>query len=284
MTGAAVKSGEAFMRGRRAGISGFWTRRRQRAATGVVGLLMFLAAWQVSVPLVGMSEFFYPSPIQVFRSFVELVEKGILPVYLVDSLWRYLVSVSIGTVIGVALGVALGLSPLASRIFGPFINFLYAIVEGAWIPLFVVWWGYGFKVILVLLVYIIVFPVLYNTMLGVRTVPQVYLNAARSLGAGRKGVLTQVILPAAMPHILTGFRVGAGFAFRGLIFAEMLAAKTGIGYLIYEGVSSQNTARTIVGMICMGLIWLIIDAMYLKPLESATVQRWGLLVTAEKTT
>jgi ABC-type proline/glycine betaine transport system permease subunit len=169
-----------------------------------------------------------------------------------------------------------------TRVFGPFINFLYAIVEAAWIPLFVVWWGYGFKVILVLLIYIIIFPVLYNTMLGVRTVPQIYLNAARSLGASRLALLTHVILPAALPNMITGFRVGAGFAFRGLIFAEMLAANTGIGYLIYEGVSTQNTARTIVGMICMGLTWLVMDTMYLRPLESATVERWELVVTAEK--
>ncbi len=259
-----------------------WLRRRQRVFKGLLGLLLFLVAWQLSVLFIGLSEYFYPSPLRVFWSFVDLLERGILPVYLVDSLARYLIAISIGTAIGIALGLALGLSPLLYRLFGSFVNFLYAIVEGAWIPLFVVWWGYGFKVILILLIYIIVFPVLYNTMLAVRTVPQTYINMARSLGGGRIQVLTQVILPASLPGILTGFRVGAGFAFRGLIFAEMLAAKTGIGYLIYEGVSTQNTARTVVGMICMGLIWLLIDAMYLKPLTSATVERWGLVVTADK--
>jgi ABC-type nitrate/sulfonate/bicarbonate transport system permease component len=75
--------------------------------------------------------------------------------------------------------------------------------------------------------------------------------------------------------------VGAGFAFRGLIFAEMLAAKTGVGHLIYEGVSNQNTARTIVGMICMGLMWLFIDNVYLKPFERATIERWGVVVVPE---
>ena len=72
-------------------------------------------------------------------------------------------------------------------------------------------------------------------MVGVRTVPQVLVNAARSLGAGRWQVLREVILPSALPNIITGFRVGAGFAFRGLIFAEIIAAKSGIGYLIFEG-------------------------------------------------
>jgi NitT/TauT family transport system permease protein/taurine transport system permease protein len=81
--------------------------------------------------------------------------------------------------------------------------------------------------------------------------------------------------------MITGFRVGAGFAFRGLVFAEMVAAKTGIGFLIFEGAANQETARTIVGMIIMGLAWLFIDNVYLKPVERATVERWGLVITAQ---
>jgi NitT/TauT family transport system permease protein/taurine transport system permease protein len=217
----------------------------------------------------------------VARAFADLWRKGILLVYVEDSLLRYLGSVALGAALGLALGLAVGLSRVLSRLLGPFVNFLYAIVEGAWIPLFVVWWGYGIKVILVLLVYIIFFPMFHNTMVGVRTVPQVYVNATRALGARPWQVVAEVILPAALPSIITGFRVGAGFAFRGLIFAEMLAAKTGVGYLIYEGVSVQNTSRTIVGMICMGALWLFIDNVYLKPFERATVERWGVVVTPE---
>jgi ABC-type nitrate/sulfonate/bicarbonate transport system permease component len=258
--------------GLRAGV-----RRRAAALKGALGLLALLLLWQLSVPLVGMSEYFYPSPLRVLQSFIELTEKGILPVYLLDSFLRYLGSVAIGAMLGLVFGLAIGLSPFLSRLLGPLINFLYAIVEGAWIPLFVVWWGYGLKVIVVLLVYIIFFPMLYNTIVGVRTVPQVYVNAVRALGASRWRVIVEVILPAALPSIITGFRVGAGFAFRGLIFAEMIAATSGIGYLIYQGASSGDTARTIVGMICTGLMWLFIDNCYLKPFEQATIERWGVV-------
>ena len=163
----------------------------------------------------------------------------------------------------------------------PFINFLFAIVEVAWIPIFVIWFGYGFKTILIALVCVVFFPLLYNTLVGARTVPQVFINAARSLGATRLQLVRDVILPAALPNIITGLRVGAGFAFRGLIFAEIIAAKTGIGYLIFEGASTQQTARTIVGMIVMGLLWLFLDQCYLKPVERITVERWGSVTTAE---
>jgi NitT/TauT family transport system permease protein/taurine transport system permease protein len=255
--------------------------RSGRLGKRTAGLLLILVLWQLSVPLVGLSDYFYPSPVTVARASAELIRKGILPVYVSDSLARYVGSVVVGGLLGLLLGLAVGLHRTLARLLGPFVNFLYAIVEGAWIPLFVVWWGYGLKVIVVLLVYIIFFPMFYNTMIGVRTVPQVYVNAARALGARPWQVVAEVILPAALPNIITGFRVGAGFAFRGLIFAEMLAAKTGVGYLIYEGVSVQNTARTIVGMICMGLMWLVIDNVYLKPVERVTIERWGVVVVPE---
>jgi NitT/TauT family transport system permease protein/taurine transport system permease protein len=255
--------------------------RRGRLLRGAAGLAGILVLWQLSVPLVGLSEYFYPSPLRVGRAFLDLVWKGILPVYVGDSLLRYAGSVAIGTGLGVSLGIAVGLHRGLARLLGPFVSFLYAIVEAAWIPLFVVWWGYGIKVIVVLLVYIVFFPMFYNTMVGVRTVPQVYVDAVRALGARRRQVIAEVIVPAALPSILTGFRVGAGFAFRGLIFAEMLAAKTGIGFLIYEGVSNQDTARTIVGMLSTGALWLAIDNAYLKPFERATIERWGVVVAAE---
>ena len=144
-----------------------------------------------------------------------------------------------------------------------------------------IWWGYGYTTILISLSYVIFFPVLYNTLLGVRSVPQVYIHAAQALGANRWQVLGNVILPSALPSIITGFRVGAGFAFRGLVFAEIISAKTGIGFMIFEGTTYHETARTVVGMIVMGLAWLFINNFYLKPLERATVERWGLITTAE---
>jgi ABC-type nitrate/sulfonate/bicarbonate transport system permease component len=253
-----------------------------RALKGAVGILALLLLWQLSVPLVGLEPYFYPPPTDVLDAFVDLLRKGILPVYLADSVGRYAAGVAIGTVLGIAAGVAIGLSRTASRIFSPIINFLFAIVEVAWIPIFVIWWGYGIKTILIALVYVVFFPILYNTLLGVRTVPQVFINAALSHGASSLQVIREVILPAALPNIITGLRIGAGFAFRGLIFAEIVAAKTGIGYLIFEGASTQQTDRTIVGMIVMGLLWLFLDQCYLKPIERLTVERWGTVTSAER--
>jgi len=257
-------------------------RRFGRMLKGCAGVFLLLALWQISVPLVDLGPYFYPAPTDVGAAFVDLVEKGILPVYLVDSMARYTAGLGIGALLGVACGVLVGLNRRASLALSPLFKFLFAIVEVAWIPIFVVWFGYGPKTIVLALIYVVFFPVLYNTLLGVRTAPQVLVNAVRSLGASRLQVLRLVILPSALPGIITGLRVGAGFAFRGLVFAEIIAAKTGIGYLIFEGTQSQQTARTIVGMIVMGLLWLGIDQFYLRPVERATIERWGLTVDAEQ--
>lgn len=244
---------------------------------GVAGFVIAIAAWQISVAALGLPERLYPSPAAVFRSFVDLIEKGILPVHIADSLQRYVSGVALGTVIAVFLGVLFGLNRFVARMMLPLVNFLYAIVEVSWIPLFVLWFGYGPKVILLALVYVVVFPVLFNCLVGVLSVPQVYINAVRSLGATRFQVIRQVILPAILPNFMTGFRVGAGFAFRGLVFGEVIAAQTGLGFLIFEGAGMQDTARTVVGMICMGVLWLFFDRTYLRPLERATLERWGMI-------
>lgn len=255
-----------------------------RFAKGATGVALLLAAWQISVPLVGLGPYFYPTPLDVVAAFGDLIRKGILPSYLADSLARYLTGLTAGACLGIALGVLIGLNRRASLMLSPLLKFMFAIVEVAWIPIFVVWFGYGVKTIVLALIYVVFFPVLYNTLLGVRTAPQLLVNAVRSLGASPLQVLRLVILPSALPGIITGLRVGAGFAFRGLVFAEIVAAKSGIGYLIFEGTESHQTARTIVGMIVMGLLWLAIDQFYLRPFERATIQRWGLTVDAEQRT
>ena len=257
------------------------TRSAARFVKGALGLGLFLAAWQISVPFVGLPAFFYPPPSAVWAALVELIEKGQLLVYIFDSLYRYGLGVAAGTLVGVVAGLAVGLSPLFSRLLGPSINFFYSLVEVAWIPLLVLWFGLSMTTILVTVAIVVVWPVLFNTVAGIRSLPPVYVNAALSLGASRAAILNDVILPGALPSMLTGFRVSAGFGFRALLLGELIAAKSGIGFLIFDSAANLQTARTVVGMITMGLMWLFIDNMYLKPFETATVRRWGVLLTAE---
>jgi len=252
-------------------------RRHMPLILGIAGFAIVIALWEISALAFGLSVRLYPTPLSVLHTFVDLIRKGILPVHVTDSLARYVSGVAIGTVVAVVLGVLFGLNRFVARMMLPLVNFLYAIVEVSWIPLFVLWFGYGPKVILLALIYVVAFPVLFNCLTGVLSVPQVYVNAVRSLGATRAQVIRQVILPAILPNFMTGFRVGAGFAFRALVFGEVIAAQTGLGFLIFEGAQMQDTSRTVVGMISMGVLWLFFDRVYLRPLERATLERWGMI-------
>ncbi|WP_018013068.1 ABC transporter permease [Sinorhizobium medicae] len=252
-----------------------WISRAQRR--GTAGILAVLLLWQISVWIIDLPPYFYPAPRDVLAAFGELIRNGILIEYLADSSWRYAVSVGTGLSLGIIFGLLIGLSGFWSRPLGSIIRFFYAIVEVAWIPLLVIWIGYGFPTILIAISYVVFFPVLYNTLTGVQTIQPVLINAVRTLGASRFQVLTSVILPAALPNIMTGLRVGAGFAFRGLIFAEMIAAGSGLGFLIFDGASTRQTDRVVVGMIMMGLLWLLMDRLLLRPIERATIERWGLV-------
>ena len=244
---------------------------------GTLGVVSILVAWQFSVWVIALPAYFYPAPKDVFSAFIELMQKGILLEYLSDSAVRYSFSVATGVGFGLTFGLLIGLSRFWSRLLGPIINFFYAIVEVAWIPLLVIWIGYGFNTIVIAIAYVVFFPVLYNTLTGVQTVKLVLINAMQTLGATRWQVLVTVIIPSALPNIITGFRVGAGFAFRGLIFAEMIAAGSGIGFLIFDGSTTRQTDRVVVGMIMMGVMWLLIDRLLLRPVEQATIVRWGLV-------
>lgn len=258
-----------------------FTRRTQKVLKGGIGIGLFFLAWQIGSSLSSAGSYFFPKPIDVFNAFVELTRKGILEAYLIDSLGRYMAGVALGLAVGLIAALLLGLNKYIARIFTPIVSFFYAIVESAWLPIFVIWFGYGITTILTLLVYVVAFPILYNTLAGIRAFPPTYINAAKTLGGSRLQIITNVILPGLLPNIITGFRVGAGFAFRGLIIAEAIAATSGIGFLIFDGAANQQTERTIVGMIVMGTLWLLIELFYLQPFEKATVQRWGLIISAE---
>jgi NitT/TauT family transport system permease protein/taurine transport system permease protein len=102
-------------------------------------------------------------------------------------------------------------------------------------------------------------------------------HAAASLGAKGWRLLTQVILPGALPNIVTGIRTGLGFAWRGLIAAEMIATNVGLGYMLFLARDFYKTEVIVLGMIVIGLIWLVIDRLVLAPLERVTIERWGLV-------
>ena len=179
-----------------------------------------------------------------------------------------------------ALGIAMGVSPAVSGFLTPPLRFFSVLAGIAWIPVASLWFGYGFGAITFVIFNAVFFIVTYNTLLGVSTIPMQVRNAAASLGAGRWAMLTEVLLPGALPNIVTGIRTGLGFAWRGLIAAEMIATNVGLGYMLFVARDFYKTEVIVLGMIVIGVLWLLLDRLLLAPIERATSERWGMVQRA----
>jgi taurine transport system permease protein len=264
-----------------------WSHRLQRlwvratvAWPGLKSILPFmplLFGWWLVVELEIFPRAFLPGPVDVAYSFVSLVYKGILPDYLADSVVRLLVGTGVGVAIAIPLGVLIGMSRRASTALWPPLLFFQAIGDIAWLPILLIWFGFGLTTMTVVIVYTVLFPVILNTVLGIRSVSPELARAAQSLGASRARVVWEVMLPGALPNIMTGLRNGLGYGWRALIAAEIIVGTSGIGFLMFDARRAGSVVEILLGMIVLGLLWYAVDAWILAPIERATGQRWGMV-------
>ena len=201
-----------------------------------------------------------PSPWHVFLRWLKYLETGELLHDAASSLYRIVVGFLIGTALALPLGLAMGVSKTAYAFLNPVLQVLRPIPPIAYIPLAILWFGLGNPPAFFLISLGAFFPVLMNTVAGVRSVDAIYIRAARNLGSDGRSLFLRVILPAATPHIMTGIRVGFGVAFIVVIVAEMIAVNNGLGYRILEAREYFWSDKIIAGMITIGLVGLAIDS------------------------
>jgi taurine transport system permease protein len=247
------------------------------AARVLAPFAAFVAIWALYVRIFHVSQDVVPSPLAVFGAFRDAIAEGILTVYAGDTIRRILVAAASGAVVGVAAGFVVALNDGIAEIALPVIRFLQSLSGIVWLPLFIVWFGFSDKTIVVAVWYTLFFPVLFNTMIGVKTVPRVYRNAILTLGGDWRRVVSDVLLPGATPYIVGGIRIGAAFGWRALIAAEIVVGAGGLGYFIFKAEAFHLTARIVAGMIAIGTLWYLSDYFFLRPLEEATIERWGLV-------
>ncbi len=197
---------------------------------------------------------------------------GELPSDAASSLYRVGMGFLIGTGLALVLGLAMGASNAAYAYLNPVLQLLRPIPPIAYVPLAILWFGLGNPPAFFLISLGAFFPVLMNTIAGVRSVDAIYIRAARNLGASRMTLFFRVIVPAATPHIMTGIRVGFGVAFIVVIVAEMIAVNNGLGYRILEAREYFWSDKIIAGMITIGLLGLGIDALLAR--LSKYLLRW----------
>lgn len=253
------------------------THRLYSAIKFALPLLILLIFWEFCVQFFQVNARVFPSIEAVFKAGLEAINDGSIFNHIAASLGRVAVGTLLAVLVSIPLGVAMGLNPIVSDFLSPLFRFFSVLAGIAWIPIATLWFGYGFGAITFVIFNAVFFVVTYNTLLGVASIPMPLRNAAASLGANGWTLLTQVILPGALPNIVTGIRTGLGFAWRGLIAAEMIATNVGLGYMLFLARDFYKTEVIVLGMIIIGLIWLAIDRLILAPVERATIERWGMV-------
>jgi NitT/TauT family transport system permease protein len=220
----------------------------------------------------------FPSLEQVAATIARLTAEGILPHHAALTVYRLAAGFAIAAVVGIALGIAMGRWRRAEAFLLPLVSIGAPIPGLAYAPLFLLWFGLGDSGSIVLVAFVSAFSVTLNTWTGVKAVKEIWVRAARTMGADERRLFRHVILPGAAPYILTGLRLALAQAWRILVAVEMLAAVPwGLGWLIFGAREFLNTDAMLAGIVMIALIGVSLDKLVFEPIERYTVVRWGMM-------
>jgi NitT/TauT family transport system permease protein len=240
--------------------------------------LLLAAVWE-AVALAGIfPPKLFPPLGTVFGTLASLSVEGILWAHTQATLLRLTLGFLLAAVVGVVLGILMGRFRLIEDLFLPAVSFAYPIPGLAYAPLFVLWFGLGDLPAILLVGAASCFVIIINAWKGVTAVKPLWLRAAEAMGANERQMFWKVILPAALPYILTGLRLGLAQAWRILVVVEMLmAVERGLGWMIFGARQFLNTDVMLAGIIVIGMVGLLLEKQGFERLERYTVVRWGML-------
>jgi NitT/TauT family transport system permease protein len=220
----------------------------------------------------------FPTVDKIVSAFVRLILNGVLPIHAASTLLRLVVGFLLGAVVGVALGLVMGRSRRAEEVLVPVVSVFNPIPGLAYAPLFVMWFGLGDLPAILLVGFAAAFPVAVNTWTGVKAVKDIWIRAAQGMGAGERQMFRKIVLPGALPYVLTGLRLGVARAWRVLVAVEMLTAVSlGLGWLIFGAREFLATDVMLAGIAVIGLVGLGLEKLVFEPIERRTIERWGML-------
>lgn len=236
-------------------------------------VIVLLAAWWIAVARDGGSAIF-PTPLQVVTGTLELAADGTLWDHISASLLRVGMGFCLAAVIAVPIGLWMGRVAAVYTTLNPVFQILRPISPIAWIPIAILWFGVGTASPVFLIFIAAVFPMILQTAAGVHTIEQRYLLAAENFGVSRSKLFRQVIFPAVLPQIIVGMRISLGVAWLVVVAAEMIALRSGLGYMIMDSRNAGNRYDLVVaGMIIIGVIGLLLDGL-MRLLEGLKSVRW----------
>ncbi len=245
-------------------------------AKKIMFYIILVIIWQV----ISMSDILpsnvFPSPYEVGEVLMYSAADGSLFFGIGTTLMRLVVGLTIAIAIGVVLGIFMARVETVNQTIGSLVLGLQSIPSIAWVPLALLWFGLNDGGIIFVTAIGAVFAVTINTYTGVKNIDPHYVEAARNMGAKGTQLITNVLIPAAFPYMISGFKQGWAFAWRGVIGAEMLFSFLGLGFLLNVGRQLNDVSQVIAIMVVIMIIGMAVDGFIFKKIENKVMSRWGL--------
>ena len=235
-----------------------------------------IVVWQIVFSLNIWSAQIFPSPVQVVQDLAYGAADGSLIFGIATSMLRLIVGLIISIAGGMTLGIFMARVESVNQTVGSLVLGLQSVPSVAWVPLALLWFGLTDAGIIFVTVASSLFAVTINTYSGMKNVPTSYIAAARNMGVSGVQLITHVMLPAAFPYLISGFKQGWAFAWRGVIGAEIIFSFLGLGFLLNVGRELNDISQVIATMLVIMVIGILIDGLVFKKIERKVMSRWGL--------
>lgn len=245
---------------------------------GLVPVAVLAVVWEATTRFTDVSPAIMPPIGAIAAALANMIKQGTLFEDVGATFLRLAQAVVVGGIVGTVFGTAMGYFRTWDKLFSVSLNFLLSIPGTALFPLALIWFGLNESAIISILIYEVALTVTATTWTGVKSIDMSLIRAARAYGADGLGMLWRVLIPGALPAIISGYRIAFSRAWRILIIAEMLVSVTsGLGYRLYYAREFFQTDVVFAGLFIVGLSGLLLERVVLRTLEVATVQRWGMI-------
>jgi NitT/TauT family transport system permease protein len=237
-----------------------WQGTRLRHFAGILSVLAGLLAWELISRVFVANPLFLAAPSQIVQAVYSLTLTGEMQRHLSVSAIEFAVGYVIASAIGIGLGFAMASSSTAKRALQPWISGLYATPTIALAPLFILWLGIGIWSKVLVVIFLVLFPVTINTEAGLRTTSERLIEMLRSFGASPRQIFFKVSLPSAMPFILAGLKLGIGRGLIGVVVAELFGSRAGLGRLISQSADAFNMPELFAGVVVLAVAGIVMTA------------------------
>lgn len=238
--------------------------------------LLLIGIWQGLALLKVWPEYIFPSPFGVLRTLIAGFEDRTFVIGILISMKRILIGYGISIVLGLLIGLLIGRVKTLDETVGSLVLGFQALPSICWLPLALLWFGLSETAIQTVVILGSLFSIIIGADTGVKNVPPIYIRAARTMGAGGLRLYTGVIIPAALPSIISGFKQGWSFAWRSLMAAELLYVGLGLGHLLMMGRELNDMNQVIAVMVVIIVIGVVVDRLIFARIENKVRERWGL--------